>query len=90
VIDHPDELEVAVFDFTEAAKNAPVGIGLQILSDNTQWLISHLSLDSGHCAVRQHSDPAAPHKQFAATIPYEEVAQNIDDRVSKLKTHADQ
>jgi hypothetical protein len=51
VIDHPDELEVAIFDFAEAAKDAPVGIGLQILSDNTQWLISHLSLGNGHRKV---------------------------------------
>jgi len=47
VINHPNELEVTVSDFAEAAKDASIGIGLQILSDNAQWLISHLSLGNG-------------------------------------------
>jgi hypothetical protein len=48
---------VAIFDFTEAAKNAAIGIGLQILSNNAHRLISHLSLGNGHFSeLKTHPD----------------------------------
>jgi hypothetical protein len=47
VIDHPNELEVAVLDFTEAAKDATVGVSLQTLPDHSQWFV-YLFLSNHH------------------------------------------
>lgn len=44
----PDEPELTIFDFTEAAKDAAASISLQALPDQTLGLICHSSL--GYCA----------------------------------------
>jgi hypothetical protein len=54
--DQPDEIEMAVPDFTEAAEDAPVGISLETLSDLVQRAFSHeLMIYSGDESQRNQT-----------------------------------